>query len=507
MISPEINNKQTDQWYAYQDAWLEVPLWGYIFVKWPSSKCLKKLPGYFFGVRWLLLSPFRAQVRLGFLGLWSLGEIIMASVIICGSILIGVFNFQDTVLLGELTEIPVCLVYSLGTRNSIWTLLLGLPFERAIFWHQMLSFVVVALGITHAISAWDPSVDGLVFLCAMGTLVFMSFPPIRRRFWDFWLRVHWVLFIVAGVAGMIHGASGIAVGLGMWFADILVRYIFMACLKYPQKVEATSLPGNLVMIKFLKGDFQYKAGQYIFLCVPELSLFEWHPFSLSSSPHEAYVTCIRVLGDWTKRLHALVSESQSPNLNIRIEGPFGTPSVDLSSETYKCILLISGGIGVTPMRSICNDLMYQHKVKGRMLKKVWFVWTLRDLQMLTDVLHCNDEEKENQQADTCVFLTKNSEASESLDSASAASPEVLFADFYISPAPQNEIRQKNVKTGRPNFSEIFEKMAGVARATGESKVAVLVCGPMPMVNDISRISIQKSTAQVQFHAHSEVFQL
>jgi len=366
--------------------------------------------------------------------------------------------------------------------------------------------VVVALGITHAIIAWDPVPDGLVFLCSMGALVFMSFPPIRRKFWDVWLRAHWVLFIVAGVAGMIHGASGIATGLGMWFVDVLVRYFFMACLKYPQKVEATSLPGNMVRIKFPKGDFQYKAGQYIFLCVPGLSLFEWHPFSLSSSPHQAFVTChLRVLGDWTKRLHTLVSESVSPHLDIRMEGPFGTPSVDLSSETYKCILLISGGIGVTPMQSICNDLLYQHKVKGRMLKKVWFVWTLRDLQMLTDVLHGNDEEKKNPQTEAAdCLLTKNSVPSES---ASAATPEVLVADFYISLPPQQEIRQQNVKLGRPNFSEIFEKMAEIATATGESKVAVLVCGPMPMVTDISQLAVQKTTAQVQFHVHSEVFQL
>lgn len=36
--------------------------------------------------------------------------------------------------------------------------------------------------------------------------------------------------------------------------------------------------------------------------------------------------------------------------------------IDLDSAKYKNVLMISGGIGITPMQSICNDLHAQFEV-------------------------------------------------------------------------------------------------------------------------------------------------
>ena len=56
-------------------------------------------------------------------------------------------------------------------------------------------------------------------------------------------------------------------------------------------------------------DFQYSGGQYCFICIPALSVLEWHPFSLSSHPSQDSVFLhVRALGDWTKSLHALASK-------------------------------------------------------------------------------------------------------------------------------------------------------------------------------------------------------
>ena len=56
-------------------------------------------------------------------------------------------------------------------------------------------------------------------------------------------------------------------------------------------------------------DFQYSGGQYCFICIPAVSLFEWHPFSLSSHPSQDTVFLhVRALGDWTRALHKLASK-------------------------------------------------------------------------------------------------------------------------------------------------------------------------------------------------------
>jgi len=524
-------------WKPYEDSWLEVPLWGYFLIKLPSTKCCKHLPAKFYGLRWMLLSPFRPQVSLGSLGFWSIGEITMICIFTALAILAGVFCFDSPVLIGVAAEIPLVLVYSLGARNSIWTLLLGLPFERAILWHQFFAVTSIALGITHACSAW-PLIDfrlqvsGLVCLASMGALMFMGFAPIRRKYWDLWLRFHWVLFLLVGVAGLLHGISGILVGGGAWLIDVLFRYGYMAHVKYPKKVGVAALPGNLVRIQFPKGNFDYKSGQYLILCAPQLSLLEWHPFSISSAPHQNFVTChIRVLGDWTSRLHKFVLEKNMSEINVLLEGPFGCPAVDLDSDRYKCVLLISGGIGITPMHSICNDLIFQHKMKGRPLKKIWFVWSVREKQMIDHVLDHGSTgmvptvgtemvPNRSQQFDSLVLTQTGVSSKEVFKGGTfdktVSDQEVLIADFYMSAAKTDEFFMTDdfnpkvrplMKCGRPNFAQIIDQMSQIAKESGESEIAVCACGPMPLIKDCAKICFEKSTSSTRIHFHSEVFDL
>lgn len=47
--------------------------------------------------------------------------------------------------------------------------------------------------------------------------------------------------------------------------------------------------------------------RYLNLKVPQLSKFEWHPFTISSAPTDEFVTLhIRGAGDWTNALLKLV---------------------------------------------------------------------------------------------------------------------------------------------------------------------------------------------------------
>lgn len=106
-------------------------------------------------------------------------------------------------------------------------------------------------------------------------------------------------------------------------------------------------------------NFDYNTGQYIYLAIPELSIFEWHPFTLSSCPLEDKVTiCIRKANTWTKALHKLAETKQE--VCLLLEGPYGSVGVDLiNTDRYKMNMLISGGIGVTPIQSICNQLVLE----------------------------------------------------------------------------------------------------------------------------------------------------
>eukprot|EP00662_Eupelagonemidae_sp_cell21_P008015 gene8015-17145_t len=163
----------------------------------------------------------------------------------------------------------------------------------------------------------------------------------------------------------------------------------MSCMRYPRDATLIPLPSDVVRVLIPKGEgFEYKGGQYVFIAVPELSMFEWHPFSLSSAPHQGDISLhVRVLGGWTRRLRDLSLKGGGAGLRVRVllDGPYGAPGVDLDSDRYKCVLCVSGGIGITPLQSVTNDLIAQHRA-GRPLRHIYFVWSVRDKFML-DAMH------------------------------------------------------------------------------------------------------------------------
>ena len=56
---------------------------------------------------------------------------------------------------------------------------------------------------------------------------------------------------------------------------------------------------------------------------------------------------IRALGDWTNRLFDFSAETRETE--VYIDGPYGNSIVDIDGDKYKMFLMVSGGIGITPL--------------------------------------------------------------------------------------------------------------------------------------------------------------
>ena len=55
--------------------------------------------------------------------------------------------------------------------------------------------------------------------------------------------------------------------------------------------------------------FNYQPGDYIFLKIPSIAKYEWHPFTMSSSPEQDFIGLhIRAVGTWTDKLYKFVYE-------------------------------------------------------------------------------------------------------------------------------------------------------------------------------------------------------
>lgn len=114
----------------------------------------------------------------------------------------------------------------------------------------------------------------------------------------------------------------------------------------------------------------WKAGQfgYVRLSDPAVST-EWHPFSISAAPGEDLTFTIRNLGDWTSGVSKIQEGSQ-----VRVDGPYGkfTPKGGKNP-----LILIAGGVGITPMMGIVKDAV--RKGDGRPLLLFWCARSEEDL--------------------------------------------------------------------------------------------------------------------------------
>ncbi|WOG95828.1 hypothetical protein DCAR_0415157 [Daucus carota subsp. sativus] len=153
-----------------------------------------------------------------------------------------------------------------------------------------------------------------------------------------------------------------------------------------QIIKAIIYTGNVLALYMSKPpSFKYQSGMYLFVKCPDISPFEWHPFSITSAPGDDYLSIhIRTLGDWTTELkdrfakvsmvhfyirselkldglkiHTPPYESTGLIINffptIIIKGPYGAPAQNY--KKYDVLLLIGLGIGATPFISILKDLL------------------------------------------------------------------------------------------------------------------------------------------------------
>ena len=76
-----------------------------------------------------------------------------------------------------------------------------------------------------------------------------------------------------------------------------------------------------------------------------------HPFSISSAPNGSWLRItIKELGDWS----ALLKTRVSVGTRVFVEGPYGI--LTGARRTRQRVLLIAGGIGITPLRALLEAL-------------------------------------------------------------------------------------------------------------------------------------------------------
>jgi len=328
-----------------------------------------------YAFRWSVAYPLQKRVPFSFalrkVGIYlTWGEVFLLLPFF-GAIIAGILYtvlFPSVKTTGKVTRFALIAAFVFCQRNSLFTLLLGVPFDRSIFYHKLAGRVAGVTGALHTVAFFiDPTfqdaqrndmlagvftgqvISGSVLMLLIAGITVSSLPRFRRQLFELFYYAHVVFTVGMVVCAFFHSGKLVPIiALLTWGADLFIRYIVMARTRYPRNAFLNKISDTVVEVSFPKtAAFAYNPGQYVFLAIPEISWLQWHPISISSSPKQRVVTLhIRKAGNWTAALFELAREKKE--VSILLEGPYGNISVDIMSDkTYKNIMLISGGIGST----------------------------------------------------------------------------------------------------------------------------------------------------------------
>lgn len=135
-----------------------------------------------------------------------------------------------------------------------------------------------------------------------------------------------------------------------WFNNVLSKKFEYGIDKVDQ------LSDTITEIRLLpeKDNIEFKPGQFIFPQFDQDGLKERHPFSITSSVKDNFLTLnIKKLGDFTDKIPTIKKGTK-----VKVEGPYGGFSY-LKGGYHQ--IWVAGGIGITPFLSMVDSIDFEGK--------------------------------------------------------------------------------------------------------------------------------------------------
>lgn len=211
----------------------------------------------------------------------------------------------------EFLGVGVLIFILVIVTTANWRLMFNIAYDKWLRFHRLVTLAAIALMTTHILFVSETFKSGLP---------------------------HTLVFVAAGINLMLISR--------IWF-----RRFFPGKRRFVvSNVEPAGKDAYSVNVRSHSGRIlDHIPGQFVFITPVSATVpKEEHPFTISSTPSrpDAMQFVIRSLGDWTSKINRLKAGE-----TVLIDGPYGLFSHMVSSESDP-IIMIAGGIGITPMLSM-----------------------------------------------------------------------------------------------------------------------------------------------------------
>ncbi|KEY69322.1 hypothetical protein S7711_08394 [Stachybotrys chartarum IBT 7711] len=387
----------------------------------------------------------------------------------------GVYNTRST--LGPWSDRVGVLAYALTplsimlcNRESLLSLLTGVPYQSFNFLHRWLGYIIFVQSALHTIG-WciieirlyqpQPSVAigwitqtymiwGVVAMILLLLLFGLSTPwGIRMTGYETFRKAHYVLAMVYIGACWGHWRQlrcFLLPSLIFWFIDRGVRLVRTAFLHYTElpsgkmgfetaKAVITRFPdaehGDVLRLDFDLDQDPWIIGQHYYLCFTECSIWQSHPFTPLNAPvvrngkvKHSYI--LRAKGGETKKLAQLAETKLTATptqavTSVIATGAYGEDIMEHVSPNTN-IICVAGGTGVTYVLPVLLELARSPLAQDRKIEFIWAIRHTTDLEWIREEMDLLQKLKVALNLKIRIFATRDDSSSSKAGSLSESMP-------------------------------------------------------------------------------------
>lgn len=386
-------------------------------------------------------------------------------------------------------------IVATSMKANLISMMTGISHERLNVLHRWGGYLCLFLSLVHTVpfymqASWDapgyaqfqllfPNSSGYIFgsgiacIVPLGWLCIGSLPIIRKLAYELFLVLHipismaYVGLLFWHCRNFLTSWHYLYSTVAIWALSYFIRMFNLNWMN-PRKMAwligdeaaVTLMAENAIKVT-IPTQMKWRPGQFVYLRMPGISVFENHPFTIASlcsedfpsEYGEMYRDCtlvFRPFGGFTRRVLDTATE-KGPFKTYRayLDGPYGGMQRELAA--FDTVILFAGGSGITAIVSQLLNLIKRMRDGKAVTRKIEVVWALKRLEAMDwfreELRICREY----------------------------APPDSVTCSFYVTSAVrQSRVADRNERAPRPISNIFHDKLDGFVAGIASKRNSAMI---------------------------------